>query len=66
MVPALTRMRKGGRTRCVLGLREILGDPAIIRSELRDRWNFEAIRDYDDAVWVYGDPTIYKTAAEYA
>jgi predicted glycosyltransferase len=66
LMPALTRMRGEGRTRCVLGLREILDDPAIIRREWHDRQNFETIRRFYDAIWVYGDPTVYETATEYA
>ncbi len=66
LMPALTRMRKEGRTRCVLGLREILDDPAIIRREWDKHQNFDAIRRFYDAIWVYGDPAVYETAAEYA
>jgi predicted glycosyltransferase len=65
LMPALTRMRGEGRTRCVLGLREILDDPAIIRREWDDRKNFETIRSFYDAIWVYGDPAVYETATEY-
>jgi predicted glycosyltransferase len=66
LMPALTRIRNEGRTSCVLGLREILDDPAIIRREWEDRQNFETIRTFYDAVWVYGDPAVYDTAAQYA
>jgi predicted glycosyltransferase len=66
LMPALTRIRDEGRTRCVLGLREILDDPAIISREWEDRQNFETIRTFYDAVWVYGDPTVYDTAVQYA
>jgi predicted glycosyltransferase len=65
LMPALTRMRDEDRTFCVLGLREILDDPAIIRREWEDRQNFETIRTFYDAVWVYGDPAVYETATEY-
>jgi predicted glycosyltransferase len=66
LVPALTRMRTERQARCVLGLRDILDDPAITCREWADRRNFETIRHFYDAVWVYGDPTVYETAAEYA
>jgi predicted glycosyltransferase len=53
--PTLESLREEGNTRCVLGLREVLENPA---------WSsgaFEAeIRRYYDAVWVYGDPRVYN------
>ncbi len=65
LAPALERMRDEDETRCVLGLRDILDDPASVAREWRSRGNFEAIRKYYDAVWVYGDPTLYNTVREY-
>lgn len=65
LVPALRRMRTEGRTRCILGLRDILDDPAAVDREWRARDNFAAIRSFFDGVWVYGDSAVYDTAAEY-
>lgn len=65
LAPALERMRDDGETRCVLGLRDILDDPATVSREWQSRGNFDAIRKYYDAVWVYGDPTLYDTVREY-
>jgi predicted glycosyltransferase len=62
---ALEMLRAGGRTRCVLGLRDVLDDPAVVRREWMGDALLEAVHDYYDAVWVYGDPTVYDQVAEY-
>lgn len=54
-----------GKTRCVLGLRDILDDPDVIRSEWTHRGNMECINKYYDSVWIYGDPRFYDSAAQY-
>jgi predicted glycosyltransferase len=63
--PALHALRRTGKTRCVLGLRDVLDDPATVRREWRDAGNDEAVRAYYDAIWVYGDPAVCDPAAEY-
>jgi predicted glycosyltransferase len=63
--PALESIRKQGRTQCVLGLRDVLDDPATVRREW-DEGGFDGVlRVYYDAVWVYGDPAVYDPAREY-
>ncbi|HEX9754282.1 MAG TPA: glycosyltransferase [Gemmatimonadales bacterium] len=62
--PALSALRAGGRTRCILGLRDVLEAPDELRREWR-RWRtVAAIRAYYDAVWVYGDPAVYDLVRE--
>ncbi len=61
----LEDLRAYGNTRCVLGLRDVLEDPAVVRREWRKAGNEAAIRDYYDAVWVYGDPVVYDPVREY-
>ena len=51
--------------RCVLGLRDILDDPLHVRVEWTAAGNFAAIKEYYDAVWVYGDPVVYSPEIEY-
>src|SRR5260370_30093880 len=48
-----------GRTKCVLGLRDVLDEPSTVRREWAKVLNEEAIRDYYDEIWVYGDPPLY-------
>jgi predicted glycosyltransferase len=62
---SLEDLRAYGRTRCVLGLRDILEDPVNVRREWRRAANEAAIRDYYDAVWIYGDPAVYDPVLEY-
>jgi predicted glycosyltransferase len=63
--PALRALRASGRTRCVLGLRDVLDDAATVRREWEATRNEEAIRDYYHAVWVYGDAAVYDPVREY-
>ena len=62
---ALEDLRTAGRTRCVLGLRDVLEDPETVRREWASAGNEEAINDYYDAVWIYGDRIVYDPVCEY-
>jgi predicted glycosyltransferase len=62
---ALGKLRKKGRTRCVLGLRDILDDPEVVREEWAKAKNEAAIADYFDEVWVYGDKNVCDQARDY-
>jgi predicted glycosyltransferase len=63
---ALTALRGNGRTRAVLGLRDVLDEAEVARREWESASTTEAIRDLYDVVWVYGDPTVYDPVVEYA
>src|SRR5204863_9935494 len=63
---ALETLRAQGRTRLVLGLRDVLDDPVTLQGEWTRAQNDEAVRRYYDAVWVYGDPAVYDAVREYA
>ncbi len=65
LVPSLDELRAQGRTRCVLGLREVLDDPKVTRREWQLSESDAAIRAYYDAVWIYGDPRVYDPVREY-
>jgi len=63
--PALKQLKAAGHTRCVLGLRDVLDEPWSVHRDWF-RWRFdEAIEDFYDAIWVYGDPGVYNMAEEY-
>ena len=62
---SLVRLRREGRTRCVLGLRDVLDDAASVRKEWAARGNRSAIAAWYDAVWIYGDPTLLDPVVEY-
>jgi predicted glycosyltransferase len=51
--------------RCVLGLRDVLDDPAAVRREWERAGNERVVHECYDAVWVYGDPAVYDPVAEY-
>lgn len=63
--PTLKLLRTQGQTHCVLGLRDVLDEPSIVQQEWRRSLNEDAIAQYYDAVWVYGDPTVCNLAQEY-
>ncbi|TMA52486.1 MAG: glycosyltransferase, partial [Deltaproteobacteria bacterium] len=63
--PTLAYLRTRGRTRCVLGMREVLDDPIAVHREWSQAANEDAIRKYYDRVWVYGDPAVYDPVREY-
>jgi predicted glycosyltransferase len=63
--PALAALRATGRTRIVLGLRDVLDEPSVIAEEWERAENFQALRDFYDAIWVYGDPRVYDTVKAY-
>lgn len=59
LTDALTALRRSGRTRTVLGLRDVLDAPATSRAEwLRDGTGHALDRWYDE-VWVYGDADVH-------
>lgn len=61
---SLDLLRSNRQTLCVLGLRDILDEPEIVRSEWQREQNEVAIQQQYDAVWVYGDQCVYDLAAE--
>ena len=66
LLPALGVLRARGRTRIVLGLREILDDAEAVRREWDEGDYSSAIRAYYDRIWVYGDRSVYDAVREYS
>ncbi len=62
----LERLRRHAETRCVLGLRDVLQDPASVDSTWSDQDNVAAMQDYYDAIWIYCDPAVYDPVQEYS
>jgi predicted glycosyltransferase len=65
LIPALEMLRQKGKTRCVLGLRDVLDDPETTRREWERSDCTGLINAYYDAVWIYGDPRVYDPLQEY-
>jgi predicted glycosyltransferase len=63
--PALEYLRHAGRTYVVLGIRDVLDEPEVVRREWAERRTEQAIRAHYNAVWIYGDPKVYDTVREY-
>src|SRR5437867_44024 len=62
---ALRELRSRGRAHCVLGLRDVLDEPAAVARDWNRAQNEEAVREFYDSIWVYGDPSVYDVAREY-
>jgi predicted glycosyltransferase len=61
----LWHLRNAGRTRCVLGLRDVIDEPDVVKREWSRLANEDAICDFYDEVWAYSDPTVYNLVREY-
>ncbi|MCB1849754.1 MAG: response regulator [Gammaproteobacteria bacterium] len=55
----LSGINAKGRTRLVLGLRDVLDTPEATLAEWQARNNLNTIQWHYDEVWVYGDPNVY-------
>lgn len=64
LTETLGLLRRMG-TRLVLGLRDVLDDPARVRAEWDRADAFGVLRHSYDAIWVYGDPRVFDPAIEY-
>lgn len=62
--PALRAL--AGRTTIVLGLRDVLDHPAVASHEWAAQRGEEALDEWYDAVWVYGDRRVYDVTADIA
>ena len=61
----LKKLKTNGRTRCILGLRDVLDEPAAVHRDWSRLSYKKAILKYYDAIWVYGDPAVYDMTKEY-
>ncbi|WP_245853378.1 glycosyltransferase family protein [Pasteurella oralis] len=52
-------------THIVLGLRDIIDEPDVVRQQWKKLKNLEIIRLYFNSIWVYGDPHFFDLAKEY-
>ena len=66
LLPALDTLRWSGDTTIVLGLRDILDAPDVIRSRWRLEGAYDTIERFYDRVLVYGQRDIFDLAEQYA
>jgi predicted glycosyltransferase len=64
LAESLGLLREMG-TRLVLGLRDVLDDPAYVRADWDRAGAVGVLRRSYDAIWVYGDPRVFDPAVEY-
>lgn len=65
LLSTLRRLRSEFDTTIVLGLREILDDPATAAAEWVRSGATTAIEQFFDAIWIYGDRRVYDPISEY-
>ncbi len=63
VVGTLEMLHRRG-TRCVLGLRDVMDEPASLIEEWRRKEVFPALESLYDEIWVYGLPDIFDPLAE--
>ncbi|XDB00295.1 glycosyltransferase [Sulfitobacter sp. LCG007] len=59
LLPTLEGVARHGRTRCVLGLRDVLDEPKVLRREWERKGAVEAMERFYDEIWVYGMQSVY-------
>jgi predicted glycosyltransferase len=55
------KMLSARGTKCVLGLRDVLDEPALLAPEWDRKHVLPALEDAYDEIWIYGLPQIYDT-----
>ncbi len=60
----LAHLSMRGRCRIVLGLRDVIDAPAVVRRQWLRQRNFETVRRFYDGVWVYGDASLYDVLSD--
>ncbi|MEX0351242.1 MAG: glycosyltransferase family protein [Paracoccaceae bacterium] len=63
LLPTLERLRKQGRTRLVLGLRDVLDAPDVLAAEWERKDAIAATERFYNEIWVYGLRSIYDPTA---
>ena len=61
----LRMLRRRGRCRTVLGLRDVMDDPTSLAEEWRRKGVLPALRRLYDHIWVYGVPQVYDPVTAY-
>lgn len=59
LLPTLDLLSEQARTRLVLGLRDVLDEPAVLATEWDRKGAIEATERYYDELWIYGLRSIY-------
>lgn len=65
LVPTLEEFVRGGQAKIVLGLRDVLDSPKVIRQRWRVEGAYDALRKFYDLVLIYGSQNLFDHAARY-
>ena len=60
LLPALERLKAEGKTKLVLGLRDVLDEPKVLATEWARKGAVEATEKFYDDIWVYGVKSVYN------
>ncbi|MCR9125729.1 MAG: hypothetical protein NXH82_06340 [Rhodobacteraceae bacterium] len=63
LIPALDQLLDSGRTKLVLGLRDVLDAPDVLAAEWERKGAIEAVETFYDEIWVYGLKSVYDPTA---
>ncbi|MEP0962764.1 MAG: hypothetical protein ABJQ70_07785 [Roseobacter sp.] len=59
LLPTLEWLKQRGRTRLVLGLRDVLDEANVLQKEWERKGAIEATENFYDEIWVYGPKSVY-------
>ena len=60
LLPVLERLKATGKTKLVLGLRDVLDEPKVLATEWARKGAVEATEKFYDDIWVYGVKSVYN------
>lgn len=60
ILPTLEMLKAEGNTRLVLGLRDVMDDPAVLREEWTRKNVDPALKNLYDEIWIYGPPGLHN------
>ncbi len=63
LLPTLEMLQDCGRTKLILGLRDVLDEPDVLATEWARKGAVEATEKFYDEIWVYGMKSIYDPTA---
>lgn len=63
LLPTLDQLLDAGKTRIVLGLRDVLDDPDTLAAEWDRKQALFATETYYDEIWIYGVRSVYDPTA---
>ena len=66
LIQTLRLLKDSGKTRLILGLRDILDDPTPTEAEWEKGGYEQAIATFYDDIWIYGDPAVFDMRREYS